>query len=237
MPIESAVQRAGSACSTMATIAASVGQHCSNSTRRSVSLPTTNPTPPAPQPIHRRRQPTRQGDQLLGSCTHDEQGVSQLPECPRRPARLVAPLPADRPRRVAQEERPGSPHDAHGVAGRLGVRRHGRDPAAADVVIDDGRIVEVGPGLDGDEASTAPARRCCRAFRLPRTRTMMPHRHVRLPRRRSRTSSSPAAENLRATLRLGITTVRDAGGADLGVKLAVENGLMAGRGCRSRCRC
>ena len=35
---------------------------------------------------------------------------------------------------------------------RIGVRRHGgrtRDPA--DVVVEDGRIVDVGPGLDGDE--------------------------------------------------------------------------------------
>jgi imidazolonepropionase-like amidohydrolase len=37
-----------------------------------------------------------------------------------------------------------------------------------------------------------------------------------------------AAEHLRATLEAGVTTVRDAGGADLGVKLAVEHGLVAG---------
>ena len=35
-----------------------------------------------------------------------------------------------------------------------------------------------------------------------------------------------AAANLEATLRIGITTVRDAGGADLGVKQAVEDGLV-----------
>jgi imidazolonepropionase-like amidohydrolase len=35
-------------------------------------------------------------------------------------------------------------------------------------------------------------------------------------------------DNLEATLRIGITTVRDAGGADLGVKQAVENGLING---------
>jgi imidazolonepropionase-like amidohydrolase len=37
-----------------------------------------------------------------------------------------------------------------------------------------------------------------------------------------------AARNLRATLATGITTVRDAGGADLGVKTAVERGLVEG---------
>ena len=37
-----------------------------------------------------------------------------------------------------------------------------------------------------------------------------------------------AIQNMRATLEAGVTTVRDASGADLGVKLAVERGLIAG---------
>jgi imidazolonepropionase-like amidohydrolase len=37
-----------------------------------------------------------------------------------------------------------------------------------------------------------------------------------------------AAVNLRGTLEAGITTVRDAGGADLGIKRAVEHGLIPG---------
>ena len=37
-----------------------------------------------------------------------------------------------------------------------------------------------------------------------------------------------AIHNLEATLRIGITTVRDAGGADLGVKQAVDDGLIRG---------
>ena len=37
-----------------------------------------------------------------------------------------------------------------------------------------------------------------------------------------------AIQNLDATLRIGITTVRDAGGADLGVKPALEEGIIAG---------
>src|SRR4051812_50140757 len=61
-----------------------------------------------------------------------------------------------------------------------------------------------------------------------------------------------AVHNLRRTLALGITQVRDAGGADLGVAEAVRRGLVAGprmqiaismlsqtgggRGGRARCR-
>jgi imidazolonepropionase-like amidohydrolase len=37
-----------------------------------------------------------------------------------------------------------------------------------------------------------------------------------------------AARNLQATLRAGITSARDAGGADLGIKMAIEDGLIAG---------
>jgi imidazolonepropionase-like amidohydrolase len=37
-----------------------------------------------------------------------------------------------------------------------------------------------------------------------------------------------AARNLEATLRIGITTIRDAGGADLGIKQAVADGLIPG---------
>lgn len=37
-----------------------------------------------------------------------------------------------------------------------------------------------------------------------------------------------AVEHLRTTLEAGLTTVRDAGGADLGVKMAVERGLIVG---------
>jgi imidazolonepropionase-like amidohydrolase len=37
-----------------------------------------------------------------------------------------------------------------------------------------------------------------------------------------------AIHNMRATLEAGVTTVRDAGGADLGVKMAVERGLIVG---------
>ncbi len=105
----------------------------------------------------------------------------------------------------------------------------GADPASADIAVEDGRIVAVGPRLDGDEAVDVDGR------------TILPglfdcHVHVvvsdvDLWRRANRPFSYPffeAVRNLSATLRTGITTVRDAGGADLGVKHAVEDGLIAG---------
>jgi imidazolonepropionase-like amidohydrolase len=105
----------------------------------------------------------------------------------------------------------------------------GAPPAVGDVVIADGHIVEVGTGLDGDEAVD------CRG------KTIVPglfdcHVHVAsngpdLLLALNKPFSYPyyeAVVNLQRTLDTGITTVRDAGGADLGVKEAVEHGLVPG---------
>jgi imidazolonepropionase-like amidohydrolase len=105
----------------------------------------------------------------------------------------------------------------------------GADPAAADVAIQDGRIVGVGSGLDGDEAIDLEGR------------TILPglfdcHVHVTLSdvdlwRAVQRPFSSQfyeAGRNLAATIGTGITSVRDAGGADLGIKEAVDSGLLVG---------
>ncbi len=101
--------------------------------------------------------------------------------------------------------------------------------ADADVVICDGLIADVGIGLDGDEQIDVSGL------------TLLPglfdcHVHVMvsgidLVRRLQRPFSYPffqAARNLAATLDCGITMVRDAGGADLGVQRAVEDGLIDG---------
>jgi imidazolonepropionase-like amidohydrolase len=103
--------------------------------------------------------------------------------------------------------------------------------ATADVAVEDGRIVDVGPGLDGDEAIDLAGR------------ALLPgmfdcHTHVMVSPDRldtNRELETPfsywfyvAIGNLRRTLDLGITTVRDAGMADLGVKTAVVDGLIAG---------
>jgi imidazolonepropionase-like amidohydrolase len=89
----------------------------------------------------------------------------------------------------------------------------GSPPADADVVVEDGRIVDVGTGLDGDEAVD-----CAGATVLPGFVDC----HVHLlfsgvnPLKTLQTPFSypyfEAVRNLRATLDLGITTVRDAGG-------------------------
>jgi imidazolonepropionase-like amidohydrolase len=105
----------------------------------------------------------------------------------------------------------------------------GSAAAPADVAVEDGRIVEVGPGLDGDEAVD-----CTGATLLPGLFDC--HVHVMLSGvdtlRLLQTPFSygfyEAVHNLRRTLALGITSVRDAGGADLGVAEAVRTGLIAG---------
>ena len=103
------------------------------------------------------------------------------------------------------------------------------DPSQADLAVEDGRIVEVGPRLDGDEQVDHAGR------------TILPglfdcHTHVVLgtidqlvlARQPFSYQFYVAARNLQATLRAGITSARDAGGADLGIKQAVEDGLIAG---------
>ena len=105
----------------------------------------------------------------------------------------------------------------------------GADPQPADVTVEDGRIVDVGTGLDGDEVVELAGK------------TLLPglfdcHVHVAFSHVDAwRSANTPfsyrfyeAATNLRATLRAGITSVRDAGGADLGIKQALADGLIDG---------
>ncbi len=105
----------------------------------------------------------------------------------------------------------------------------GAAPAPGDVVVESGRIIAVGAGLDGDEVvdcsghAVVPGLFDC-------------HVHVMVSRLgimdQLQTPFSyqfyEAAQNLRTLLSLGITTIRDASGADLGVKQAVADGLIPG---------
>ncbi|OBF05277.1 amidohydrolase family protein [Mycobacterium sp. 852002-10029_SCH5224772] len=101
--------------------------------------------------------------------------------------------------------------------------------APADVVVDGEQIVEVGPGLDGDTALDATGHLVVPGF-------VDCHVHVTLDDVDVlRLIQSPfslrffqAVRNLRLTLHAGVTTVRDAAGADLGVKQAVATGLIDG---------
>jgi imidazolonepropionase-like amidohydrolase len=101
--------------------------------------------------------------------------------------------------------------------------------AAADVVVAGGRVVDVGTGLDGDTQVDCDGK------------SLLPglfdcHVHLTssgldLVAALNKPFSYPyyeAVGNLRRTLEAGITTVRDAGGADLGLKEAVESGLIPG---------
>jgi imidazolonepropionase-like amidohydrolase len=106
----------------------------------------------------------------------------------------------------------------------------GAAPAPADVVVEDGRIVDVAVGLDGDEDVDLGGR------------TLLPglfdcHVHftmsgeldlVKLMMRPFSLRYFEAVANMEATLRTGITSVREAGGSDLGVKTAVSRGLARG---------
>ena len=105
----------------------------------------------------------------------------------------------------------------------------GAETRPGDLTVEDGRIVDVGTGLDGDEAVDATGR------------TILPglfdcHVHVvldtvdtwKITNRPYSHRYYTAAQSLSRTLAAGITSVRDAGGADLGIKEAVADGTIPG---------
>lgn len=105
----------------------------------------------------------------------------------------------------------------------------GTAPAPADVTVEDGRIVDVGAGLDGDEAVDLDG-----ATLLPGLFDCHVHvaiSHIDAPRLAHTPTSIrtfETARNMEATLRAGITSVRDAGGADAGIREAQRSGLITG---------
>jgi imidazolonepropionase-like amidohydrolase len=114
-------------------------------------------------------------------------------------------------------------------AGGRVVDGTGADATEADVVVEDGRIVEIGPGLDGDERIDVSGKALLPG--LFDCHTHVSFSHIDTMRRLQTPFSYrfyEALHNLEATLRIGITTIRDAGGADLGIKQAVEDGLIKG---------
>jgi imidazolonepropionase-like amidohydrolase len=105
----------------------------------------------------------------------------------------------------------------------------GAGPSPADVAVAGGRIVAVGAGLDGDRevdlggAALLPGLFDCHVH------VMFHHINMwELLQTPFSYAFYVAAGNLAETLRTGITSVRDAGGADLGVKQAVDDGLIPG---------
>jgi imidazolonepropionase-like amidohydrolase len=107
----------------------------------------------------------------------------------------------------------------------------GTDPAPGDVVIEDDRIVAVGgPGTgEGDQMVDLAGATLLPGFFDCHVHVMFDG--VDLVRDLQTPFSYRffiAAESLRRTLSTGITSIRDAGGADAGVRLAVERGLIPG---------
>ena len=102
--------------------------------------------------------------------------------------------------------------------------------ADADVVIEDGKIVEVGPGLDGDESVD-----CAGKALLPGLFDVHVHLtgtyeddELTVQHRPFSYGFYQTPKNLLTTLALGITSVRDAGGADAGLRRAVDDGVLVG---------
>src|SRR3954463_261571 len=106
----------------------------------------------------------------------------------------------------------------------------GGDASIADVVIEDDRIVDVGSSLDGDEVIDAtghavyPGLIDCHVHFMA-DGNLDPMSAIRTP---FSMNFYLAAERMARTLRAGVTTVREAGGSDLGVKQAQVRGLVPG---------
>ncbi len=107
----------------------------------------------------------------------------------------------------------------------------GSPPASADVVIVDGRIVDVGSGLDGDAGidcagkALLPGLFDCHVHLGFRYEDFDEYARMQEP---FSLGFYRSVQNLRTTIGLGITTVRDASGADAGLRIAVDEGTLVG---------
>ena len=101
--------------------------------------------------------------------------------------------------------------------------------ADGDLAVEGGRIVDVGPGLDGDEVVDVSGSTLLPGLFDCHVHVMLSHVDVwRVLQTPFSYRFYEAIQNLEATLRVGITTVRDCGGADLGLKHALQDGLIRG---------
>ncbi len=116
------------------------------------------------------------------------------------------------------------------IRGGLVFDSVGHEPHPADVVIEGDRIVAVGPGLDGDTEIDATGHAVYPGFidchvHFMSDGNLDPMFGVSTP---FSMNFYLAAERMARTLATGVTTVREAGGSDLGVKTAQRSGLVPG---------
>lgn len=108
-------------------------------------------------------------------------------------------------------------------------------PGTADVLFDGGKVAAVGPNRgSAEDWAGAKVIDCSGKTLLPGLIDLHIHATTSNPGS-IQAFSEPfslqfyeSVRNLEATLRAGITTARDAGGADLGAKVAVDSGLIKG---------
>ena len=114
-------------------------------------------------------------------------------------------------------------------AGGLVFDGTGAAPAQADVAVEGDRLTELGSGLDGDVVVDVSGLTLLPGLFDTHVHVMFGHVDMwRFLQEPFSYRFYDAIRNLEATLATGITTVRDAGGADLGVKQAVEEGIVRG---------
>src|SRR5579871_405588 len=106
----------------------------------------------------------------------------------------------------------------------------GSAAAPADVLVEAGRILDIGAGLDGDTRVDCAGATVFPGFIDSHVHFMAdgdldPMASVRTP---FSLNFYLAAERMARTLHAGVTTVREAGGSDLGVKEAQARGLVPG---------
>jgi imidazolonepropionase-like amidohydrolase len=107
----------------------------------------------------------------------------------------------------------------------------GAPAASADVLIEDGKIIGVASQLDGDDGIDVSGKWLIPGLFDCHTHVMVGPELMDVARRVNTPFSTrffDAVHNLEATLRQGVTTIRDAAGADLGVKTAVDCGRVRG---------
>jgi len=103
-------------------------------------------------------------------------------------------------------------------------------PTVADVVTDDDRIVDIGSGLDGDVEIDCTGRLVTPGLFDCHVHFMVDgdfsaQTHLQSP---FSLQFFQAAERMERTLGVGVTSVREAGGSDAGVREARDRGLIAG---------